>query len=306
MGVPFRIILYAPNPALAAVAAREAFRRIEQLNMIFSDYEEDSEVSRLCATAGTGRAVHVSEDLWRLLRRALDLSEQTDGAFDVTVGPYSILWRRARRRRRLPDPSRMAAAARAVGRHKIKLFPKERAVELTVPGMKLDFGGLAKGYAVDEAARAIRRRGLTRFLVAGAGDLRAGAPPPGSKGWRVNVPGPATLRTNSDSGVNLSLVHCAAATSGDLFQYVVIGGVRYSHIVNPKTGLGLTDHSMVTVLAPECATADGLATSISVLGPQAGMALLCRRPGAEAQILRHAEGRPELFRSAGFEKRICP
>src|SRR5882672_10590153 len=151
MGLPFRIVLYAADKPTAEAAARVAFDRIQQLNTMLSDYEDDSELSRLSRTARSGEAVKVSDELWFVLQRAQKLAERTDGAFDVTVGPVVSLWRKARREKQLPDPSRLAEALKAVGYGKLVLDPQRHIAQLLVPYMRLDLGGIAKGYALDEA-----------------------------------------------------------------------------------------------------------------------------------------------------------
>ena len=159
MGVPFRIVLYAPDRARADEAAEAAFQRVKELNDMMSDYDAESELSKLSRTSGQGREVSVSPDLWLVLEQAQAMSERSDGAFDITVGPCVNLWRRARRQHQLPDPERLALARRAVGYRLVRLNPKRHAVELLAPDMRLDLGGIAKGYAVEQALRTLRRAG---------------------------------------------------------------------------------------------------------------------------------------------------
>ena len=304
MGLPFRIVLYAADQASADTAARAAFARISQLNDILSDYDTDSELSRLSRTAGEGRAVPVSADLWFALERSQALAARTGGAFDATVGPLVSLWRKARRERKLPRPDLLAEARAAVGWEKVRLDPKARTATLLVPNMRLDLASVAKGYAVDEALKVLRAHGVTRALVAGAGDMAAGDPPTGKKGWRIEV---ASLdATNAPPSRFVLLRRAALATSGDLFQHVEIDGVRYSHIVDPKTGLGLTDHSLVTVIAPDCATANSVATAASVLGPRAGLKLIEDTPEAGGRIVRKPGIHIEAFESRRFAKHLDP
>src|SRR6266704_2952023 len=142
MGVPFRIVLYAPDPTATSSAAAASFQRIKQLNDIMSDYDADSELSRLSRTSGQGREVPLSQDLWFVLQHAQALAERSGGAFDVTVGPYVILWRQARRQHKLPDPARLAQARKSVGYKLIRLNPKRQSAELLAPDMRLDLGGI--------------------------------------------------------------------------------------------------------------------------------------------------------------------
>lgn len=295
MGMEFRVVLYAPDAAAARQAVDAMYRRVSALNLVLSDYEEDSELTRLNRTAGSGRAVPVSLDLWRVLVEGQRWAQRTHGAFDMTVGPVVQLWRRARRQHELPPPDRLERARAAVGYVYLELDPPRRAVRLMRPGMRLDLGGIAKGYVLDEALRVLEQHGLRRALLQAGGDLVVGESPPGRPGWRVETTAP-------DGGgapppESLLLRRCALATSGDRFQYVEIGGVRYSHIVDPRTGVGLTDHSQVAVIARRGMTADALATALSVLGPSNGIELVEATPGAAARVVRQPSGRWEIWES---------
>jgi thiamine biosynthesis lipoprotein len=298
MGLPFRIILYAPEEKAANAAADAAFKRIAQLNNILSDYDPDSEVSQLSRTSGQGREIAVSEDLWRVLRRAQEVSAQSGGAFDATVGPCVNLWRKARREKKMPDPARLAEARQSVGYTHVRLNPGGRTVQLLVPNMRLDFGGIAKGYAIDEALKILRLRGITRALVAGGGDMAVSDPPPGEEGWRIEL---APLDApNAPPARFVLLSHAALATSGDLFQRLEIDSKRYSHIIDPRTGIGLTDHSLVRVIALDCITADSLTKVVSVLGPEKGLKFIENTPGVAASIVRQPADRIETYESSRF------
>jgi thiamine biosynthesis lipoprotein len=306
MGLPFRIVLYESDPARATNAAEAVWARIADLNSKLSDYEENSELSRLSRTSGSGVAVPLSNDLWRVLSRGQEIAKLSGGAFDMTVGPMVQLWRRARRQRELPTPERIAAARVASGWTNLVL---SRAAEgspqalLRVPNMRLDLGGIAKGFALDEAARVLRSHRIERYLVSGGGDVLAGEAPPGGRGWRIEV---AALDSPLAPPARfLQLRKMALCTSGDLFQRVEIGGKRYSHIVDPRTGIGLTDHSLVTVIAPEAMTADALTKVVSVLGPDRGLALISGYRGAEALAVRQPGDRVESRETPGFARRFA-
>jgi len=297
MGSLVTIVVYAPNAGAAQRALDAAFERIEQINGIFSDYDSSSEALRLSHAAPMARPQPVSPEMWTVLEHALRLSQQTDGAFDVTVGPLTRLWRRARRRHQLPSNERLRAALAAVGYQHVRLDPGARAVQLLVPHMRLDFGGIAKGFAADEAIRTLRAQGIRRALVNAGGDIAMGDPPPGSPGWRIGI---APLEPNKPPSRFLRLANCGIATSGDAWQAVEIDGKRYSHIVDPHTGIGLVDHSSVTVLAPDCMTADSLASALSVLGPRRGIALIDRTCGAACLIVRVEDGQVRTYESQRF------
>jgi thiamine biosynthesis lipoprotein len=298
MGVPFRIVLYATSPSAAEGAAAAAFQRIKQLNDIMTDYDSDSELSRLSQTSGKNQAVPVGPDLWVVLERAQSLAQRSHGAFDVTVGPYVNLWRFARSQGILPDPARLAKARQAVGYAKMQLDPVHHTVKLLAPNMRLDLGGIAKGYAVDQAVKTLRRLGIASALVAGGGDIGVSAPPPGSPGWRIELP-PLDV-SNAPPARFVVLSQAGISTSGDLFQRLEINGVRYSHIVDPRTGVGLTDHSLVTVIAPDDFTADGLTKVMSVLNPTDALRFIARTPHAAVRIVRKPGDKVEVYESKGF------
>jgi thiamine biosynthesis lipoprotein len=297
MGMPFKLVLYAPDAEAANRAAEAAFARIAELDALLSDYKPESELSRLSDTAGSGRAVPVGKDLWAVLERAQQLAVATDGAFDVTVGPYVRLWRRSRRQKELPSAERLSEARSAVGYEKLRLDPAARTATLVAPGMRLDLGGIAVGYAIDETMRLLGKHGIKSALIDASGDILVSAPPPGERGWRIGV---APLEPEGPPSRYVELANAAISTAGDAWQAVEIGGVRYSHIVDPKTGMGLTERSGVTVIARDGITADSLDTAVCVLGPERGMKLVSATPGAEALFVRLVAGKVETVVSPGF------
>jgi thiamine biosynthesis lipoprotein len=304
MAIPFRIVAYAADGSTATNAARAAFARISELNRILSDYDAESELNHLSLTAGSGAVVPLSPELATVLLRAQHVAAASDGAFDVTVGPLTQLWRRARRQHALPDPELLNPARAAVGWTNLQLIRPGKAhspvtASLTTPKMRLDLGGIAKGYALDEATRILHDAGLTRTLITGAGDMVAGDPPPGESGWKIEL-APLDL-PGSPPALTVRLHNGSLCTSGDLFQHVEINGVRYSHIVDPHTGMGLTDHSLVVVLGQDGMTTDALSTAISVLGPERGIRL-AEKYRAEARILRAPGGRIEMRATRRFPR----
>ena len=287
MGVIFRLAVYGSDSGVANKAAEAAYARVHTLNGIFSDYDGSSEVRQLCEASGPGRPIRVSDELFAVLNASLQLSGETDGAFDVTIGPLTKLWRRARRREVMPEPERLVAERELVGHNLVRLDCESKTVELLRIGMRLDFGGIAKGYAADEALRILEEHGFRQALVDASGDIVAGDPPPNAEFWVVEIEalrprqsdgsltGEQRVRSEqSGSAPRLKICNQAVATSGDAYQSVVIAGRRYSHIVDPKTGLGLNQRSSVTIIAPTGMMADGLASAVSVLGPKAGINLL--------------------------------
>ena len=279
MGVPFRITVYADDEAVANAAATAAYRRVEALNLVFSDYDRRSEASRLSREAKPGVPMPVSDDMLTVLMRSQCFARRTGGAFDVTVGPVTKLWRVAKRKKELPTSEQLERGTALVGYRQLSLDRENRTVTFDQDGIQLDFGGIACGYACDEMLRIFKEHGLNRVLIESSGDVVAGDPPPGRDHWTIGIG--SLTRPDAAPEKFIGLVNRAVTTSGDAYQFVEFDGVRYSHIVDPKTGLGLTARSSATVLADDCATADALATAASVLGPEKALELIESVEGAE-------------------------
>ena len=255
MGMPVRIRLYSSSEAAAGTAAAAAFARVAALDQMMSDYRPDSELRRLDSSWSP-----VSRELFAVIERAIEIADATGGAFDPTVGPLVSLWREARRSHRLPDASAIDMAKTLVGWRLVQLDAARPAVRLAREGVHLDLGGIAKGYIIQQALQAMIPFGVTRALVEAGGDIVVGDAPPGRNGWSVDV-------TGSDAEFvarAARLTNAALATSGPTAQFVEIDGVRYSHVVDPRTGLGLTNQVTARVIAADGATADALATALTV------------------------------------------
>ena len=300
MGTRFRMVLYAPDKATAEKASKAAFARITELNRIMSDYLATSELMQLCKKFETnvGEPVQVSKDLFFVLAKAQEVSKRSEGAFDVTVGPMVQLWRKARKTQKLLDPKELARAKELVGYQKMELSPKEQTVKLLVPGMQLDLGGIAKGYAADEALAAMKPFGIHRALVAAGGDIAVHGAPPGTDGWKIDI---APLPGTKDRR-RLLLKDAAVSTSGDAEQFAVIDGVRYSHIVDPRTGLGLTGQRSVTVIARKGIDSDSLTKVASILPAEKAFKLMEEREGVETLIVVKTEMGEEVRKSKGFDR----
>jgi len=304
LGTIVELTLYAPTETVAIDSARAAFARIRELNGILSDYSADSELMRLCARAGSGEPVPVSPDLWAVLERGVAYAEATDGAFDISIGPVVRLWRTARKSRQLPPPAELEAARQLVGWRQIQLDRQARTVLLKTSGMQLDVGGLAKGYIADQARATLTACGIRQCLVAIGGDLSLGDPPPDREFWRIGI---APLDdANGEPSRFLRLANCSVSTAGDAFQFVEIAGVRYSHIVDPRTGLGLRDRMSVTVVAPDGILADGLDTAVCLVGVERGLALIEKSRGSAALIVMATDTGRRVIESPGLGRWLAP
>ncbi len=257
MGTDVRIVLYATDSLVATEAAESAFDRIMELNNLLSDYLVESELNRLSST--NNRLVSVSEDLWNVLSTAQKISRLSEGAFDVTVGPLTLLWRRAMRRNVLPDSVDLQEAMAVVGFEFLQLNDDDKTTSLEKKNMRLDLGGIAKGYVADQAFRVLVRGGFPNSAVDVGGDIALGEAPPNTDGWHIEV-----FEGKTDTEI-LLLTNCGIAVSGDTYQYLEHKGVRYSHIVNPETGYGVTHERKVAVIAPSAMLADAWASAYSVM-----------------------------------------
>ena len=297
MGTVFELTYYAPDDATAERAGRAAFDRVEALNAIFSDYEPESELRRLCQQPA-GTHVKLSTELFNVLQHSQRVAVESGGAFDVTVGPCIQLWRQARRQRALPAPARLAEARALMGFEKLELNATARTAVLKTPGMRLDLGGIAKGYAADAALAVLRQHGIRRALVAASGDLAVGDPPPGKTGWTIGM-----MSFTSDKPDRTAVLrNCGVSTSGDTQQFLVIDGVRYSHIIDPRTGQALTQRISVTIIAPDATTSDVLATAVCVLGAEKGIQVLRKFNDIHTRAVSMREGKPVETVSESFPK----
>jgi FAD:protein FMN transferase len=289
MGTLARIVTYAADEAVARAGARAAFDRIAALDATLSDYRNDSELMRLSARAGSG-PLAVSADLFTVLAAGQRLAERTDGAFDVTCGALTRLWRGARRLGELSATFRIDEARSVSGYRFLRLDAAARTVELTRPGLRLDVGGIAKGYAVDAALATLRARGLSASLVALGGDIGVGDAPPGKPGWRIDIE-PLEIDGAPTIGP-MVLTRAAVSTAGDAEQWMTVDGVRYSHILDPRTGRPMIGRSSTTVMARTGLDADGLDTALALVGPDAGAAIVGEVDGAAAAWVIERPGLP--------------
>jgi len=296
MGTTVRLVFYASTPEQAEAGRRAAFAVMTQVDDLMSDYKPDSELSRLSAAAGRGPQP-VSQPLFDVLQSSLRTAEASDGAYDITIGPLIRLWRRSRKTLTLPTPEEVRDARALVDYRKLRLDPAGRRAELLDKGMILDLGGIAKGYACDKGIEALRHAGITRAIVDTGGGMALSDPPPDKSAWRIGMLG--------DSSKVLLLSNCGVSTSGDTEQYVEIGGVRYSHIIDPATGLGLINRAMATVIAKDGLTSDALDTPICILGPQRGLRMAAAN-GVEAWTQWVEGGRRRRAQTDGFARYVAP
>lgn len=286
MGARFTIVCHADDPAWAERQAAAAFEVAEAVNRVASDYRADNELASL-ARLPADESLVLSPLLFDLLAHSRTFAESTQGAFDPTLGPLTQLWRQTRQQRRLPEGTVLESARAATGWRHFSLDPASRRITLHRQNMRFDLGGMAKGYAADLMLESLAAAGIRQAMIAAGGDIRLGDPPPGRAGWRVAV---QTLDPARYDEVRV-LANAAVSTSGDLHQWVEIEGVRYSHIVDPATGLGLSRRIAATVIAREAKLSDPLATAACVMGPGAAQ-VLQKLPGVREVKIRVVEDTP--------------
>ena len=292
MGCLFTLKLVAANEQEAESASKAVSKRIEEIEQVCSDYRPDSESSLLGASAERQHEIKLSPDLLALLVASEHWWQWSGGAFDVTLGPCTRLWRASRKSQTLPDSPTLTEALAATGFSKLHFSASAKTVRLDRAGMVLDFGGIAKGYALDAATQLLQTKfKLTHFLMDAGGQIAAMGCPPGKDAWHLVI---EKLPEENDDApdVVLKLSNAHLATSGDLNQKVTIGGNHYAHILDPKTGLGLTYTIQASVIAEDGATADALATALCIMEETEAKAKLVQLPKVAARVLRqNADGR---------------
>lgn len=268
MGTQFSVVCYADSRDLADKAAQAAFSLAVAINQVASDYLPQSELSQLTGQP-SGKPIPLSPLLYDLLEFSRRMAEVTDGAFDPTLGRLTKLWRESRAKNRLPDPDTLAAARSDSNWRNFSLDPHTRTITLHRDNMAFDLGGVAKGYAADLMLASLNAVGIRQAMITAGGDIRLGDAPPGLPGWRIAL---QTFDLAQHDEI-LILSNVAVSTSGDLHQAIEIAGVRYSHILDPATGLGLTRRIAASVIADEAKLSDALATAACVLNQEASSAL---------------------------------
>ncbi len=262
MGSPFNLVIYAGSKQIADSAAYQSFKLIDSINLICSDYDSSAELFKL-RYAAVGKPIKVSSILMELLCTARQAYNNSYGSFDITVGPLSRLWRNARKSQQFPNATAINEARKSVGFNKVQLDSGAQTIMFLESNMQLDMGGIAKGYAADKVLALLQSFGITNALVDAGGDMVAFGTPSDKKGWRVgiNIPGQQEALWKR----KLILSNKAVATSGDAYQYMLHKGKKYAHVIDARTGYGVTFQRNVTVVAPSATTADWLATACSIL-----------------------------------------
>jgi thiamine biosynthesis lipoprotein ApbE len=263
LGTFVTVSVYAGDRDSANQAIDAAFDEFRRVDALMSIHRADSEVSRLNARAAQER-VAVSSDLFRVIAKAQEIAEQTEGSFDITIRPLTDLWGFIWKEYRLPSETELQTVLPRVNYRFIELNLQDRTVRFLNPGVTLDLGGIAKGYAVDCAIGKLLLLGVTNAMVKAGGDLRVIGTPPGKSHWIVQLEDPR----KEGARIQVPLGNAALSTSGNYENFFEINGQRYSHILNPRTGLPVQSMAACTVIAPTCIESDALATACFVYGAE--------------------------------------
>jgi thiamine biosynthesis lipoprotein len=297
MGTIAHIVAVAPNTKTAELCIEKAFGELVLVDKRMSDYDAASELSKL-NKSGYENSVAVSQELFEVLAAAVEYSKKTDGAFDVTIGPVVDVWRKAAKEQRKPTDEELAAAKEKVGYQKLLMDAENRTVKFAVKGMRLDLGGIAKGYAIDRAVRAMRAGRAVGGMVDVGGDIRCfGRRKDNAQEWLVGLQNP---QVESDLLLKLRLNDVAVATSGDYRRFVLIDGQKYSHIFDPALSTSARELRSVSIIAPTAMQADILATAVSVMGKEKGLKLIESTPDTEAIIIP-ADSEKNIVKTSGAE-----
>jgi thiamine biosynthesis lipoprotein len=265
MGVAWTVTVFTETLPKAEKAITAALDEVSRLENVLSDYQPTSELCQLSALAPTPCPKKVSPDLWEVLVQAAAWRDRSQGAFDPTVGVFTALWRKARQTRHLPSVRHLATARNASGPEAFRIEDAHK-VSLLKPDMRLDLGGIGMGFAIDRALNIVQSHGIAVAMIDASGDIGVIGRPPDS--------------------------------DGDAFQAIEIEGIRYSHIVDPRTGIGVVGSAGVTVIAPDATTADALATTLSVLGPEAGYKFVEKTEDCSARFVWYEAGKVRVRTSS--------
>ena len=277
MGSPFTIILYHSDSLQARQSADECFLIVDSLNNIFSDYSAASEINKLTAR-GSSSYQPVSDELLYIIVQSKDAWKKSSRTFDITIGVLTQLWRTAKREKRFPEDEEIKKAKLATGFEKLSINISTKTVSFNSNEMRLDFGGIVKGYAAQKVIEYLKIKNITSALADAGGDIVMSDAPPGTNGWKVGINLPEQENELWDK--KLELKNCSVATSGDVYRYTIHKGKKYSHIIDPRTGYGVTSQRNVTVIAKDGITADWLATACSILPIKKALKLVKKEKAA--------------------------
>jgi thiamine biosynthesis lipoprotein len=302
MGSYFNIIFHHTDSTEAVSIAKECFLIVDSLNNIFSDYSSESEVGKLNSQTYNGD-IKVSDELFTMIIQSSQAWIQSGKTFDITIGALSQLWRKAKKENKFPEKAAIKKAKQSTGFENIIVNEKSKTISLKRSGIKLDFGGIVPGYAAQRIIDYLKTKDIRHALVDASGDIVMSEAPPGKNGWSIGINLPESENELWDK--KLELKNCAVSTSGDVYRYTIHNGKKYSHIIDPETGYGVTSQRNVTVIAKDGATADWLATACSISSIKKALGL-AKKEKAELLIATLQNEKIVTYKTEGFDNYFQP
>ncbi len=282
MGNRFEISVVSEDENWANERIENAIVEISRIEQLLTTFRPDSQTNLINENAGI-KPVRVDKEVFELIQRSLKISNLTQGAFDITYGSIDkSLWNFDTKMTSLPDKETAKNMVRLIDYQKVILNQNDQTVFLQEKGMRIGFGGIGKGYVAEMAKQLMIREGVKSGVVNASGDLTTWGTQPDGKQWTIGIADP-NHKNKTFSSLNIS--NMAVATSGDYEKFVMIGGKRYSHTINPKTGLPITGIKSVTIIAPNAELADSLATPVTVMGVKVGLDLINQIKGIACVII---------------------
>lgn len=281
MGSAFEITVVGDDANQANKHIDAAVAEIKRIENLISSWDKDSETSAINRNAGL-KAIRVKKELFQLIERAKGISKLTDGAFDISYAAVDGIWKFDGSMKQMPSAKEIKSTVAMVGAKHIELDAKNSAVFLKKKGMKIGFGAIGKGYAADKAKALLQEQGVTAGIINASGDMSAWGSKPSGEPWRVAISNP--MNKNKVFAL-MPLQNRAVVTSGDYEKYVRFNGVRYAHIIDPRTGYPATGLISVTVFAPKAELADALATAVFVMGKEAGIDRINQLPNVDCILI---------------------
>lgn len=284
MGSNFEITVVAENQVQGDHYINLAISEISRIERLISSWDENSQTSLINRNAGI-KPISVDPELFSLIERSIKISNLTDGAFDISYASMDNIWTFDRSMTEMPNDQALLESVSKVGFEKIELDERNFTVFLRKPGMRIGFGAIGKGYAADKAKELLLQNGVTSGIINASGDLNAWGKQPDGSPWMVAIVNPL----NKEKVFSwLPVEDMAVVTSGNYEKFVTIEGVKYSHIIDPRTGMPSSGISSVTILTKSAELADALATSVYVMGVDTGLNLINQLKGVEAIIVDSA------------------
>jgi len=282
MGNRFEISVVAEDPLFAEESINEAIEEIRRIERLFTTFDESSQTNLINRNAGIA-SVKVDGEVFDLIRRSKRISELTQGAFDITYGSIDKrLWNFDKTMTRLPDSNIAKNLVRLINYRNVILNENNCTVFLKEKGMRIGFGGIGKGYAAEKAKELLKEKGINSGIVNAAGDLTAWGYQPNGKPWTIGIADPSAAR---HAFSYLDITNTSVATSGNYEKFIMIDGKKYSHTIDPKTGLPVMGIKSVTIISPNAEIADAMATPVMIMGIKAGLNMINQVKGLACIII---------------------